>query len=554
MTAQKSRISSSCKSHQGISLEGANGGWGACSSALDYEWTDAEWLKYRERTVRQSDDFAYCMPLNIYRLYLGSWQTRGGRDREYLSYGEIAERLVPYIKQMGYTHVQLMGVLGIKTGVGSKASEKALYTPDPKHGSPCDLKGFVNRLHCAGIGVIAEWDIIGYVGTDGVHARSDMESVDVFGEDGRADLLDLSREETREYLILNAVYWLEKYHFDGLHVSSVERLLYPELGGELDWSIANLDSPAINGCAVELFRGLNEEIRARFGDVLMIAEESTAWSRLTDSVADGGLGFSLKWNVGWTNDLFEYVQTDPIFRKYLHGKLSYSMTSAFSEKHVLPAFRADVFGEGCSLIERQFGQLEDKFKGLRVFCMYMMSHPGKKISFMGDEYGQFSHRSPDKQLEWFMTDFDNHKSFRDFVGALNDFYLRNDEFWADDFSWNGFRWVLADESERNLLAFERRNRSGGRLLCVFNFSGVDVTDYLLTLPDDIPYPDVDGGARPSDTEWEVVFSSEDYMNSNAVRLIGGRLKVSLSQRSGIYLAPRRGMKAFAEIKTDCFRA
>ncbi|MBQ9116758.1 MAG: alpha amylase C-terminal domain-containing protein [Clostridia bacterium] len=451
---------------------------------------DEGWMEYRKRTVKLSEERGYSIPLNIYRLHPSSWRTRCGRSNAdgsaSLSYTELGEQLIPYVKQMGYTHVSLMNVLGWR-------SKGLCYLPEPTYGSPEAFMSMIAALHGARIGVIADWST-----ADICCAR-------------KGEQEPLSGEQ-RCFLVSNALFWIEKYRLDGLNVTA------ESLGGESEAFI----------------RELNNEVMKRCPDALIISEGRSV----------GGARSGLRLNNEWTENALEYVQTDPIFRKYVHGRLTYPITTAFSENHILPLSER-FFSEGsASLIERQFGDIGDKFRGMRVLMMYMMAHPGKKLSFMGNEFGQFRCWQPGEPLEWFMTDFENHRKMQLFSAALNDFYLSHDQLWYDDSSWDGFRWVLVDEAERNLIALERRNGSGGRMICVFNFSGADVREYLLTLPNDIPYPDVENGADPADLEWEVVFSSDEYLNSNTVRVSGGRLKVSLPQRSAVYLLPKRGIEAF----------
>jgi 1,4-alpha-glucan branching enzyme len=239
---------------------------------------------------------------------------------------------------------------------------------------------------------------------------------------------------------------------------------------------------------------------------MMIAEESTAWQKITVPAYEGGLGFNFKWNMGFANDMYDYVATNPIFRKYHHSKLNFSMMYSFNENFILPVPHDEVVHGQLSLIDKMYGSYEEKFKGMRLFMAHLMAHPGKKLMFMGCEYGQFREWDFENQLEWFMLDYETHRNLRKFTAALNNFYLSENALWQDDFSWNGFRWVIADEAEKNLLAYERIGKNNKRILCLFNFSGADVNDYKFTLPDF--YEKTNGKVKPA-SSWKCVFFTED---------------------------------------------
>ena len=522
-----------------------------------FEWTDAAWMRYRKRCIRSYVTPKYSTPMNIYEMHLASWRTRDGKANvegdAYLNYREIADLLVPYVKKMGYTHVELMPITEYPYDGSWGYQVCSYYSPTSRFGTPEDFMYFVNTLHGAGIGVILDWvpahfpkDEHGLYEFDGgpLYEYQGWDRQENKGWGTR--YFDVARNEVQCFLISNALFWIEKYHIDGLRIDAVASMLYLDYDKKPGEWIPNQYGDNKNLEAIAFFKKLNSEILSRHSDVLMIAEESTAWSKLTSPPSDGGLGFNFKWNMGWANDMFDYVQTDPLFRKNEHNKLNFSMMYAFNENYILPVSHDEVVHGKLSLIDKMFGSYEDKFRGFRTFMAHMMAHPGKKMLFMGCEYGQFREWDYENQLEWFMTDYPKHAALRDYVAALNDFYLKNSELWYDDFSWDGFRWVLADEGNANLLAYERRNGEGGRLLCVFNFSGSEIRNYPLPMPDDLPVRAEDGGKLP-DLKWKLAFSTELPGTECLSELYGvsnGVLNISLPPLSAVYLRPERGSKAF----------
>ena len=453
-----------------------------------FDWTDGVWLDKRSSIA--SGEHFYEAPLNIYEMQLASWQTEGGRTNKYgdayLNYREIADRLAPYVKRMGYTHVELLPVTEYPYDGSWGYQVTGYFSPTSRFGTPEDFKYFVNKLHSNGIGVILDWVPAHFPKDE--HGLFEFDGGDLYeyGSPDRKEnkgwgtrYFDVGRNEVESFLISSAMYWIGEYHIDGLRVDAVASMLY------LDYAKAPGEwAPNVNGGnenleSVAFLKKLNTVLFEYYPDILMIAEESTAWPQVTGRVCDGGLGFNFKWNMGWANDMFDYVQIDPYFRQYHHNKLTFSLMYAFSENYILPVSHDEVVHGKRSLLDKMYGEYEQKFAGDRIFMTYQMTHPGKKLTFMGCEYGQFREWDYENQLEWFMTDYEMHGKLRYFVEVLNNLYLERPELWQDDFSWKGFEWIFAERNEDNLIAFKRRDRSGNELIVVINFSAADRKNYQI---------------------------------------------------------------------------
>ena len=480
-------------------------------------WSDSAWLSYRKKSIRTDEKTRFACPINIYEMHLASWRTRDGRPNTggdaYLNYREIADQLIPYVKEMGYTHVELMPVTEYPYDGSWGYQVCSYFAPTSRFGRPEDFIYFVDALHRNGIGVIVDWvpahfpkDEHGLFEFDGTRLYEYQGNDRVENDGWGTRYFDVARNEVQCFLISSALFLIEQYHIDGLRIDAVASMLYLDYDKKPGEWVPNINGGNENLEAIAFFRKLNSEILSRHPDVMMIAEESTAWAKVTSPPDVGGLGFNFKWNMGWANDMFDYASTDPFFRKYNHTKLNFSMMYAFSENFILPVSHDEVVHGKHSLIDKMFGSYEDKFKGIRLFLAHMMAHPGKKMLFMGCEYGQFREWDYENQLEWFMLDFDTHRALQKYTSELNHFYLTNDALWYDDFSWNGFRWVLADEAEKNLLAYMRYGSEGKKLLCIFNFSGSDVSDYPITLPD------------CAESKWRCVFRSLDKLSDECSAL------------------------------------
>ncbi len=461
-------------------------------TATAYPWTDSSWLR-RRRAISEKKNF-YSAPMNIYEMHLGSFMTRDNRSNvegdAYLSYRELAEQLVPYLSQMGYTHVELMPIAEHPFDGSWGYQVCGYYAPTSRYGTPEDFKYFVNELHRHHIGVIMDW-VPAHFPKD-AHGLYEFDGRPLYEYQGRdrqesagwgTRFFDVGREEVQAFLVSNALFWLREYHIDGLRVDAVASMLYLDYDRKPGEWIPNMNGDNKNLEAIAFFQKLNTAVFAEFGDVLMIAEESTSWPMITKPVSFGGLGFNFKWNMGWANDMFEYLEMPPIYRMYHHDKLTFSMMYAFDENYILPVSHDEVVHGKKSLLDKCNGDYEQKFATDRTFFAYMMAHPGKKMTFMGCEYGQFREWDYQASLEWFMCDYTKHAQLRNMVADLNHLYLKESCLWEDDFSWNGFRWLYADRREDNVSVFARRNLRGEEIVAVFHFSPVLREHYEVgTLP------------------------------------------------------------------------
>ncbi len=462
----------------------------------NYKWSDAAWRRYRKRTFNESKN-ALSTPINIYEVHIGSFARK--EDGSVYSYREMADILVPYVKNMGYTHVEFLPLQEHPFGGSWGYQVCGFYAPTSRYGDPDDLKFLIDSFHRVGIGVIMDWvpahfpkDAWGLYEFDGAPLYEYQGYDRMESRSWGTRFFDLGREQVQSFLISNALYWLREFHIDGLRVDAVASMLYLDydrLPGE--W-FPNVYGDNTNLEAVAFFKKLNTAINAEFPDVLMIAEESGSYGGITKPVQEGGLGFTLKWNMGWANDFYDYVSADPVYRRYKHQALNFPLMYAFSEKYCMPISHDEVVHGKKSFIDKMFGSYEDKFLQARASLLLMMTYPGKKLLFMGSEYAQFREWNYDDSLEWFMLDYPSHKYFRDYVISLNSFYLAHEELWADDFTSAGFGWIYADEADRNLVAYKRYKKNGEFLTIAISFSGERQSiDLYLDDPD----------------EYEIVFST-----------------------------------------------
>lgn len=462
----------------------------------EYNWTDNDWMSYRRKTVFRGE---YPIPMNIYEVHLGSWKKHD--DGSYLSYIELADELAPYVKQMGYTHIELMPIAEHPFDGSWGYQVCNFYSPTSRFGTPEMFMYFVNKMHEYGIGVIMDWVPAHF--PKNAHGLYEFDGSPLYEYQGwdrmehkvwGTRFFDVGREEVQSFLVSNAHYWLKEYHIDGLRVDAVAAMLY------LDYDRAPGEwTPAFDGSnknyeSIAFFKKLNSSIELRFPDVIMAAEESTDWPMITKPVSDGGLGFHFKWNMGWMNDITAYVKRDPIYRQYHHTALNFSLMYSFNENYILPISHDEVVHCKNSVIDKMWGDYQQKFAGARLFMTYMMCHPGKKLMFMGSEFAQFREWDYASSLEWFMLDFPAHKTFHHFVSRLNRFYLSQSSLWECDTSWDGFTWIRADDNSGNMSVFTRQNKNGKKLLCIMNFSA----SYKDNCPIGVP----DGGY------WHEIFSTD----------------------------------------------
>ncbi len=441
-----------------------------------FKFTDRAWMTYRKKTVRSIKDSYIPFPINIYEMHLGSFMRH--EDGSYYSYKELAEVLPQYIKSMGYTHVEFLPLTEYPFDGSWGYQVGAFFAPTSRFGKPEDLKGLINALHNAGIGVIMDFvpahfpkDAWGLYEFD-TYPLYEYQGVD--RQESRSwgtRFFDVGRCEVQSFLISSAMYFLREFHFDGLRIDAVASMLYLDYDREPGEWIPNDEGTNENKEASAFLRKLNSAVFEVFPDALMIAEESTAYSGVTKPVSEGGLGFNLKWNMGFANDIYDYLATDPLFRKYKHEALTFPIMYAHSENYCLPVSHDEVVHGKCSLIGKIFGEYEDKFKTLRTFLLLLMTYPGKKMMFMGQEYAQFREWNFDDSLEWFMLDYPVHSLYREYVQALNQLYLKTPELYEIDFSYKGFSWLSCDEREKNSVAYKRYSLSGDSVTVLLNFSG-----------------------------------------------------------------------------------
>lgn len=446
-----------------------------------YAWSDEGWLTYRRENP------VYHRPLNIYEIHLGSWRRTG--EGEVMNYREMAAWLVPYVKEMGFTHVELLPVTEHPLDASWGYQCTGYFAATSRFGTPDDLKYLIDQLHIAGVGVLLDWvpahfpkDAFGLYEFDGrpCYEYEDMRK----GEhaDWGTRVFDYGRNEVRSFLVSSAMFWLEEYHIDGLRVDAVASMLYLDYGRQdTDW-VRNIHGGRENLEAVDFFKRLNETIFAAHADVLMIAEESTAWPLVTAPTSEGGLGFNLKWNMGWMNDIQHYMKLDPYFRQFNHKDITFSLMYAFSENYVLPLSHDEVVHLKGSLIAKMPGSDEEKFAGVRAFYGYMLTHPGKKLLFMGAEFGQWHEWQFEYSLDWHLLEQEPHQKLKEYFKQANAFYLRSSPLWELDFSWEGFEWLCADDSQGNCAAFVRRNQKGEEFIVLCNFSPVHRQGYRLGVP------------------------------------------------------------------------
>lgn len=446
----------------------------------EYHWHDEAWLRHRAETMGKTP---FEQPLNIYELHLGSWRRHA--DGTVLSYRELIDELVPYVKQMGYTHVELMPVMEHPYDGSWGYQVCGYFAPSARFGTPTDLMALIDAFHGAGIGVILDWvpahfpkDAHGLYEFDGepLYEYQGADRMEHRGWGTRC--FDVGRNEVECFLVSGASFWAKYYHADGLRVDAVASMLYLDYDRLPHEWVPNVYGENRSLEAIAFFRKLNSHMRGAYPDVLMIAEESTAFDGVT-RFEEGGLGFSFKWNMGWMNDILSYVTMDPIYRKYHHEKTNFSLTYSFGEAYILPISHDEVVHGKRSLLDRMFGDYRQKFDATRSFLMYMMTHPGKKLTFMGCEIGQFREWDFEGESEWFLTNYESHARLQYFCAELNHFYLENPPMYELDRTWDGFSWINPDDRERSILSYRRMDKRGEELIVVVNFTPVCYCGYLL---------------------------------------------------------------------------
>ncbi|WRY54039.1 1,4-alpha-glucan branching protein GlgB [Clostridium intestinale] len=450
---------------------------------LKYRWKDRKWINSRNKTD------IYKSPVNIYELHLGSWRT--DENGEFLSYLELAKRLPEYVKSMGYTHVELMPIMEHPLDDSWGYQVVGYYSVTSRYGTRDEFKELINALHNEGIGVILDWvpghfckDNHGLYKYDGSVTYEYEELSKQENKGWGAANFDLGRPEVKSFLISNALYWLREFHIDGLRVDAVANILYLDYGREKgEWS-PNKYGGRENLEAAEFIKELNTAVFKEFSNILMIAEESTTWPMVTKPVEMGGLGFNFKWNMGWMNDVLKYVEIDPIYRKYHHNLINFAMMYHYTENFILPISHDEVVHGKKSLIDKMWGDYWNKFSGLRAFLGFMMTHPGKKTTFMGNEFAQFIEWRSYEQLEWKLIDeFPRHKQTQDFYKDLNNLYKTEKALWQLDYEHDGFKWIDADNKDQSIFIYCRMGEDKkDTLIVICNFTPKVYYDFKVGVP------------------------------------------------------------------------
>ena len=454
----------------------------------NFLWSDSEWMSARKKLSKEE---VYEQPLAIYEVHPGSWMRHPGRDDDgFYSYRDLAKTLIPYVREMGYTHIELMGISEYPYDGSWGYQVTGYYAPTSRYGTPEDFAHLVNECHKNKIGVILDWvpahfpkDAHGLVNFDGTAVYEHADPRQGEHPDWGTKIYNYGRPEVKNFLIANALYWVEECHVDGLRVDAVASMLYLDYGKKDGEWIANKYGGNKNLEAIEFFKHLNTVVLGRNHGTVMIAEESTAWPMVTGKAEDDGLGFSLKWNMGWMNDFLEYMKLDPYFRKFNHNKMTFSMTYAYSEKYVLVLSHDEVVHLKCSMLEKMPGELDDKFKNLKAGYTFMFGHPGKKLLFMGQDFGQLREWSEARELDWYLLGEENHQKLQQYVSDLLHIYRKYPALYGADNDPSAFEWINANDGDRSIFSFVRKSPTRrNNILIVCNFTPVARPDYRVGVP------------------------------------------------------------------------
>ena len=446
-----------------------------------YSWNDSEWFnKRKENNISSS-------PMNIYEIHAGSW--RKYPDGNFFNYQKLADELIPYLKEMHYTHVQLMPIMEYPYDGSWGFQTTGYYAPTSRYGTPSDFMDFVDKLHGEGIGVILDWvpsnfptDDFGLARFDGSPLYESNDPKTSKRDSWGTCLFNYARFEVTSFLVSCAMFWLDKYHIDGLRIGALSSMLYLDYGkAEGEWE-PNKFGGKENLDAVDFVKRLNTAVHMYHPDVMMFAEENTSWPKLTHKIEDGGLGFDFKWNMGWMNDMLHYMSLNSMWRPFNHDSLTFSFYYAFSEKFLLPISHDEVSHGKGSLIKQMPGKYDEQFAGVRAFITYMYAHPGKKLVFMGTEIGQFDEWNHEEAIQWDLLEFEKHKKLRTFFKELNKFYLDCKPLYELDTVWKGFDWIHHDDYTNSVIAFKRTDKNGDEIVSVCNFQPIRRDEYCIGVP------------------------------------------------------------------------
>lgn len=506
-------------------------------SLKDYPWDESE------KSWQESKSPPYDKPMNIYEVHLGSW--RLNKTGGFLSYRQLGDLLPDYASKMGYTHVELMPVMEHPFDGSWGYQITGYYAPTSRYGTPEDFKHFVNKCHEKKLGVILDWvpghfckDEHGLYKFDGTTLYEYGDPKRAYNDTWGTAYFDLGKKEVISFLISNAIYWLEEYHVDGLRLDAVASMLYLDYDKKDGAWTPNIKGGRENLESVSFLRQLNREVFRGHPNAVIVAEESTAWPKVTGPVHEGGLGFNYKWNMGWMNDSLRYVQTDFDNRKHFHNLLTFPIMYTHSENFILPISHDEVVHGKKSLLDKMQGSYEEKFASLRLFLGYMMAHPGKKLLFMGSEFGQFSEWDHSKELDWFIMEYELHGKMQRYVRTLNRLYKNRAALWKRDHHGGGFEWIDADNNKQNILIFFRRGlRKKAVVIVICNFSPKHYENYKIGIP-------ING-------EYKEILNSDDKTYGGENRLNGDKIipakekwhgreysiEVRIAPFSVIYLVP-----------------
>ena len=447
----------------------------------NYSWNDSEWFnKRKENNISSS-------PMNIYEIHAGSW--RKYPDGNFFNYQKLADELIPYLKEMHYTHVQLMPIMEHPYDGSWGFQTTGYYAPTSRYGTPSDFMAFVDKLHGEGIGVILDWvpsnfptDDFGLARFDGSPLYESNDPKTSKRDSWGTCLFNYARFEVTSFLVSCAMFWLDKYPIDGLRIGALSSMLYLDYGKtEGEWE-PNKFGGKENLDAVDFVKRLNTAVHMYHPDVMMFAEENTSWPKLTHKIEDGGLGFDFKWNMGWMNDMLHYMSLNSMWRPFNHDSLTFSFYYAFSEKFLLPISHDEVSHGKGSLIKQMPGKYDEQFAGVRAFITYMYAHPGKKLVFMGTEIGQFDEWNHEEAIQWDLLEFEKHKKLRTFFKELNKFYLDCKPLYELDTVWKGFDWIHHDDYTNSVIAFKRTDKNGDEIVSVCNFQPIRRDEYCIGVP------------------------------------------------------------------------
>ena len=451
-----------------------------------FRWTDQKWLEDRSRKN------LYEEPMAVYECHIGSWMKHPGHpDGGFYTYREFGDRLLEYLKEMKYTHIELMGIAEHPFDGSWGYQVTGYYAPTARYGTPEDFMYLINLMHRNGIGVILDWvpahfcpDEHGLACFDGQCIFEDPDPRKGQHPDWGTRIFNLAKNEVKNFLIANALYWIREFHVDGLRVDAVASMLYLDYGKKDGEWVANINGGNENLDAIEFFKHLNSVVRGTYPDVMMIAEESTAWPRVTDTIENGGLYFTYKWNMGWMHDFCDYMKLDPFFRKGAHHMMTFAMSYNSSEHYILPLSHDEVGHLKCSMVEKMPGYQVDKYANLRVGYTFLFGHSGKKLLFMGQDFGQEREWSEERELDWFLLGQDLNRGLKDYVKELLELYRNYPVMYKIDSDWSGFEWINADDAQRSIYSFFRKDETGkNRILFILNMTPIEYKDFRVGVPE-----------------------------------------------------------------------